>query len=398
MSSILTSDKLIKTIRRRGFIPRSQETFLDEDFLEMATEEINLGLVPLIQRMHEEHLVYSVDIVLERDVIRYPIPARAHGNKLRDVYLVDENNNVYDMHRYSLGDISDFSSTTSYVNNRGFYLENNDIVLSNFETTVSQKLRVYFYMRPNSLVTVNRSVTISTIASSTEQDNINPASGAISSISIASEAVVTSPAHGLLNGSKLIISGSDSTPSIDGAYVISVKDANTFSVPVTTTVAGSTGGWVLGIDVKTIAFLKTPSIFSVNERFDIVQHVSPNKIIHYDIPANSLDQVSNTISFPASLVPSIIRGDYITLAEETIVPNIPTELHPLLAQRVAIACLEAMGDEANKVSAERKLREMEMNANTFLDNRVEGAQIKIKSKNSPLTSTLNTLGRRNRRW
>jgi len=371
---------------------------LDEDFLEMATEEINLGLVPLIQRMHEEHLVYSVDIVLERDVIRYPIPARAHGNKLRDVYLVDENNNVYDMHRYSLGDISDFSSTTSYVNNRGFYLENNDIVLSNFETTVSQKLRVYFYMRPNSLVVVDRSVTISTIAISTEQDNINPASGVISSISAASEAVVTSPAHGLLNGNKLIISGSNSTPSIDGVRTVSVIDANTFSVPVVTTVAGSAGGWVLGIDVKTIAFTKTPSIFSVDERFDIVQHVSPNKIIHYDIPANSLDQVSHTISFPASLVPNIVRGDYITLAEETIVPNIPTELHPLLAQRVAIACLEAMGDEANKVSAERKLREMEMNANTFLDNRVEGAQVKIKSKNSPLTSTLNTLGRRNRRW
>lgn len=398
MSSILKTDALIKSIRRRGFIPRSQETFLDEDFLEMATEEINLGLVPLIQRMHEEHLVYSVDIVLERDVIRYPIPARAHGNKLRDVYLVDENNNVYDMHRYSLGDISDFSSTTSYVNNRGFYLENNDIVLSNFETTVSQKLRVYFYMRPNSLVVVDRSVTISTIAISTEQDNINPASGVISSISAASEAVVTSPAHGLLNGNKLIISGSNSTPSIDGVRTVSVIDANTFSVPVVTTVAGSAGGWVLGIDVKTIAFTKTPSIFSVDKRFDIVQHVSPNKIIHYDIPANSLDQVSHTISFPASLVPNIVRGDYITLAEETIVPNIPTELHPLLAQRVAIACLEAMGDEANKVSAERKLREMEMNANTFLDNRVEGAQVKIKSKNSPLTSTLNTLGRRNRRW
>jgi hypothetical protein len=96
MSSILKTDALIKSIKRRGFLPRSQETFLDEDFLEMATEEINLGLVPLIQRMHEEHLIYSVDIDLESGVIRYPIPARAHGNKLRDVYLVDENNNVYD--------------------------------------------------------------------------------------------------------------------------------------------------------------------------------------------------------------------------------------------------------------------------------------------------------------
>jgi hypothetical protein len=35
---------------------------------------------------------------------------------------------------------------------------------------------------------------------------------------------------------------------------------------------------------------------------------------------------------------------------------------------------------------------------TFLDNRVEGAQVKIKSKNSTLTSTLDQYAKRNRRW
>jgi len=57
-----------------------------------------------------------------------------------------------------------------------------------------------------------------------------------------------------------------------------------------------------------------------------------------------------------------------------------------------------MGDEQNKLSAERKLAAMEKDAGTFLDNRVEGAQVKIKSRHSPLVNTLNTLGRRNRRW
>ena len=58
MSSILKTGDLIRSIKRRAFIPNSQETFTDEDLLEMATEEVNIGLVPLIQRMHEEHLVY----------------------------------------------------------------------------------------------------------------------------------------------------------------------------------------------------------------------------------------------------------------------------------------------------------------------------------------------------
>jgi hypothetical protein len=57
-----------------------------------------------------------------------------------------------------------------------------------------------------------------------------------------------------------------------------------------------------------------------------------------------------------------------------------------------------MGDEQNKQSAERKLAAMEKDAGTFLDNRVEGAVQKIKSRHSPLVNTLNTLGRRNRRW
>ena len=54
MSSVLKTSDLIRSIKRRAMIPSSQETFTDEDFLEMATEEVNLGLVPLIQRMHEE--------------------------------------------------------------------------------------------------------------------------------------------------------------------------------------------------------------------------------------------------------------------------------------------------------------------------------------------------------
>jgi hypothetical protein len=123
-----------------------------------------------------------------------------------------------------------------------------------------------------------------------------------------------------------------------------------------------------------------------------------NKIIHYDKRFNAINQVSKQISFIATDIPDLIVGSYITLAEETFVPNIPTELHPILAQRVAVACLEAMGDEQNKQSAERKLATMEKDAATFLDNRVEGAMQKIKSRHSPLVNTLNTLGRRNRRW
>lgn len=399
MSSILKTGDLIRSIKRRAFIPSSQETFTDEDLLYMATEEVNIGLVPLIQRMHEEHLIYYVEIQLEEGKRRYPIPARAHGNKLRDVALIDENDNVFEMHRYSLGDISDFTNTTTYINTRGFYLENNDVVLSNFDVNIGNKLRMYFYMRPNHLVKENLGSIINSIVETNEINQINPVSGTISNIITGVNTTVTCSNHGLKNGDIVLISGTDTTPSIEGFHEISIIDSNNYFIGVTTTSVGSiSGSYSLGLKVKKLRLATLPDGFLSNSLFDFVQNVSPNKILHYDVQVNSINQLSKELSFPANSVPEVVIGSYINIAEQTFVPNIPTELHPILAQRVAVACLEAMGDEANKQSAERKLAKMEQDAGTFLDNRVEGAVQKIKSRNSPLVNTLNTLGRRNRRW
>lgn len=402
MSSILKTSDLIRSIKRRAMIPSSQETFTDEDFLEMATEEVNLGLVPLIQRMHEEHLVYYVEVEIIPSVKRYAIPARAHGNKLRDVALVDENDNIFEMHRYSLSEISDFTNTTTYINTRGFYLENNDVILANFDTNIGQKLRFYFYMRPNVLVSEQDGASITGVSSLVEQDNITPKSGSISDIQSGVITVFESIAHGLASGNKILLSG---TPETNGTYAISVIDPNHFSIQSSSTIDGNAGSWILMTDVIQFNLSQTPAKFDEyiaeslnNALFDFVQNISPNKIIAYDIRHNKIDSSLNIISFKKEDVEHIPQGSYITIAEETIVPNIPTELHPILAQRVAVACLEAMGDEQNKQSAERKLANMEKDAGTFLDNRVDGASQKIKSRHSPLVNTLNTLGRRNRRW
>ena len=399
MSSILKTGDLIRSIKRRAFIPNSQESFTDDDLLKMATEEVNIGLVPLIQRMHEEHLIYFIDIDVEEGRKRYSIPSRAHGNKLRDVALIDENDNVFEMHRYSLSEISDFTNTTTYINNRGFYLENNDIILSNFDTAIGYKVRMYFYMRPNHLVVESKGASVELVTEASELDQINPKSGAITNIISGSSTVMTSANHGLQTGQLVQISGANTTPSIDGFHEILYINANTFSIAFTTAIIGSaTANYDTALKVKKLRLTAMPTAFLQNSLFDFVQNTSPNKILHYDIQFNSINQVSKEISFVSSDIPNVIKGSHVTLAEESIVPNIPTELHPILAQRVAISCLEAMGDENNKQSAERKLASMERDAGTFLDNRVEGANQKIKSRHSPLVNTLNTLGRRNRRW
>lgn len=79
-------------------------------------------------------------------------------------------------------------------------------------------------------------------------DEFSPSLGttsSISAISVANPTHVTSTAHGLTTGNQIIISGTNSTPSIDGIKTVTVLDANTFTVPVNVTILGNRGGWEL---------------------------------------------------------------------------------------------------------------------------------------------------------
>jgi hypothetical protein len=324
MSSILDSKALIRTIKRRAFIPNSQETFTNEDFLEMATEEVNLGLMDQIIVARGDYLVQSKDVPLESGIYRYLIPDRAVGNKLRDAAVVDDKGNViYELSQISLEELSEFDGPYTTQNSNTFYIQNNELVLSSQPQIQGYFLRMFFYIRPNKLVINDRATIVSTIT-----DN------------------------------------------------------------------GST------VD---IGFANTPKHFSSSLLYDIVGVKSPNKIKLYDLVPVSVNLNTGTITFnKSSLLDyngnlAVELGDYISQAEETIVPNIPTELHPIIAQRVAIACLEAMGDEQNKQSAERKLMSMEKAALRMITNRVEGSPKKIKQRHGTLNQTIGQR-RTNRNW
>lgn len=392
MSSILDSSKLIASIRRRAFIPRSQETFSNDDFLEMATEEINLGLMDSVMSVRGDYLVYFIDVPMVEDQTDYPIPNRAHGNKLRDASIVDDNGKtLYELTQISLEEKVDFERDYTYQNRTNFYMQNDCLVLNEDMIKVGEFVRMWFYMRPNKLVQNSRAGTISQISvSTTEVDAIDPLAGTITAISAATSAVITSTAHGLTSG-KVIITGSDSTPTIDGTHEITVIDEDSFSIAITTTVAGTSASWAKGLDVYVITVPTVPTHFTSAIKYDVIGAESPNKINYFNIYANTVNLTLKTISFATSDAPALVLGDYITKAEETIVPNIPTELHPIVAQRVAVACLEAMGDEQNKQSAERKLAQMEKSALKIISNRVEGAPKKIKNRHG-------TLNARKRRW
>jgi hypothetical protein len=327
MSSILTTDKLIKSIKRRAFIPRDQVTFTNDDFLEMATEEITLGLMEQIITARGNYLVYHIDVPLVQGQNSYPIPSRAHGCKLREASINDRNDReqvVYDLVQIDFEDVSDLNRYGSFRSQTTFYLKNDRIIISEDVVKDNYVLRMYFYMRPNKLVMVDRGAIVNTITSATE----------------------------IING--------------------------------------------VATPVKVLAFTSLPKHFSSLLTYDIVTHESPNKIVSFSLTPVAMNLNLRTITFRSSdLREPVAVGNYITQAEETIVPNLPTEYHPIVAQRTARACLEAMNDDAGFAKSTKKLEEMEKAVLKIVTNRVEGSPKKIKQRNSPLLSGIN---KTNKKW
>lgn len=70
----------------------------------------------------------------------------------------------------------------------------------------------------------------------------------ITAATVAGSTSVTSTAHGLTSGDVIYIVNSNSTPTIDGERTVTVTGANTFTVPVTVTVAGTSGEWLSAIE------------------------------------------------------------------------------------------------------------------------------------------------------
>ena len=83
----------------------------------------------------------------------------------------------------------------------------------------------------------------------------------ISANSVANPTVVTTTlAHGLVTGNLVTIAGSNSTPTINGTWVVTVLSATTFSVPVNVTVAGTAGTVALvGGLAPSFLFVATPT-------------------------------------------------------------------------------------------------------------------------------------------
>lgn len=148
-----------------------------------------------------------------------------------------------------------------------------------------------------------------------------------------------------------------------------------------------------GAGTVTLSMSQMGKNFTASSTFDIVQAKTPNKIRAFDLtPATYVNNgTTGTITFAYSDLTNILTdlavGDYVSLAEETPVPNIPTEMHPLVAQAAAVNILESLTDSEALNNAERKLQKIVTAVQFLIDDRVELAPKKIKPRYNTLRGT-----------
>ncbi|HET9554904.1 MAG TPA: hypothetical protein VFP50_18205 [Anaeromyxobacteraceae bacterium] len=288
-----TSGDLINRAKRTASIPAAQTTFTDPVLLDIANEQLQSYIVPLITSQREDYFVTSTDVPLVNGTVTYRLPPRAVGQALRQVYRVNALGQVVGFPRMSRGDLEGAAT--------GFYLEGNllTVIISDPSQTtqLGVSLRMSYHQRPNTLVS-------------------DTAGAVVAAINTATNAVTLATVPGSFSSSSL--------------YDI---------------VRGRPGYETLGIDrAATLSGL--------------------------------------TLTFASALPADLVAGDIINLAGESIYPQIPVEMHPLLSQRVALKCLEELGDTEHIQAAASALARMETDAVKLITPRVAGNTERIVNRGS----------------
>lgn len=148
---------------------------------------------------------------------------------------------------------------------------------------------------------------------------------------------------------------------------------------------------ITGIDRNSgvISLSQLPEDFNVSLLMDLIQVKSPHRCLKLEVQPVSVNSTSKTITLNIADIPfNLSIGDHIAKATESAIPQVPSDMHMILAHRVATRLMEAMGDTEGLQNANQKLAELEQQTTTLIDNRVEDAPAKVVNRHSILRTGL----------
>ena len=431
-----TTSDLIESVKRRISFPISQNSLKYSDIVAFLNEELMLSAVPTIRIEHEEYFVYKVTVPLINGVSRYEIPNRAIGMALRDVKYSDSSGNFYDMTRIAPDDKAFFQqSNGSNQTVSKYYIEGNEIVLTPLvQAGASGKLNFFIYLRPNSLVRNDRAATIQNFQKAiTVSNNANLEVGdriyiytGLSTSPTPEEYIFEAVASGAgafeFNiGATANDTAANLNTAINNAGIknisstVSTNQATVIYSDISTefdSVKSDTGvlGNAFTIDSQNLYIkfnqlpttytdpetMQTSLLYEVGHLVDFLQTNPGHRTYTYDIPIVAID--GTVASFAVDGLKTYLNnssggvlafynikvGDYICLANECIIPQIPPELHNALAERAASRVLMSIGDMQGYQLSMAKIQEMDKKQETLIGSRVEGSVPKVFNRYSLL--------------
>lgn len=386
-----TSTDLINAVKRKIAIPLNQRTFSEDDILAFANEEMAISQIPDIMIYHEEYFVYSEDEPLVQNQVRYPIPERAMGQKLRDVFYVDDNGNLFETTRINSDDKAYWQREVGSTSFTKYYLENNDVVLPPFNLTqVTGSLRFSYFLRPNQLVLNERAAISDTFFKNVTL--VNASLVALDTIEIGSltfTAVSGSPsALQFQIGATSAISAANlaSAINLDGTYIATNAASAIVAVKYmdrNLEIASDSAGFSVSTQLGLQFTDDIPSHFVAGLLVDILQTKPGHKLLAKDVELGAGDVSSDSILFDEDVLPTdFVVGDYICEQYECIIPQIPPDLHNGLAERTSARILAAQGDMQGLQISAAKIGEIKRAEGTLIDNRVDGSCQKVNQRKS----------------
>lgn len=139
---------LIENIKRRCSVPTSQLTYTPQSMTDIANDELQTEVVPLIMSTREEYFVEHIDVLSPSDGI-IPFPENAVGAKLRSVCYMQQTSPItlINLPRIDL-DVVAGVGFINYDTLAGFYIEGNNLCLyPNTSVPTNTNIRLYYYKR-----------------------------------------------------------------------------------------------------------------------------------------------------------------------------------------------------------------------------------------------------------
>jgi len=397
-----TSNTLIEAVKRKMAMPIAQVTFSDADILAFADEEMFLAQVPSILQYHEEYLVYEQLVPMVPKQSRYAIPTRAIGMKIRDLFYRDLAGQLVQMSRINPDDRSFFevnSNTTPIPIH--YYVQNNQIVITPAVTqNATGNLVFTYYMRPNSLVTDDQAAICEKFSKDVTVSNTTLVAGNYLKID----------GYTLIAGTDFAIGVNDNTTANNLSSAISLLNPLAYTTNVsgnTITVFYKTRNEAFSTNNSTAFSIQStitmhiadgatiPSSIIPGSMVDILQADGGHSTLNFDVLLQAADISSTSLTFKESDLPlDFVVGDYVCAQYQCIIPQVPTDLHNLLAERTCARILESLGDKDGLQAANLKINELEQRQATIIDSRVEGSPLKVLNRTGLLRASRIRFGRR----